>query len=105
MVKLIQALKGYEAVKELISHELEDYSYFNTGDLEWNDSYGDYKESDEEEHYKIEIKGHDEYLKTLYFNYNKESEKIEIEIGEDSWYEVRVYDNTIKYFWMALLKW
>lgn len=105
MAKLIQTLKGYEKVKELIENELSDYSYFKTKNLEWNDCYGDYDESDEEEHYKIEIYGHDEYLKTLCFNYNTKTEQIEIEIGEDSWYQIETYDYTIKYFWMALLKW
>jgi hypothetical protein len=43
--------------------------------------------------------------KNLYFNYNKKDNKIEVEIGEDSWYEICSYDWKIKYFWMALLQW
>ena len=104
-MKLIQTLKGYKEIKELIDGELVDFSYFEIGELKWNDAYGDYDEEDEEEHYEIEISGMRGKEKTLYFNYNKETGKIEIELSEDSWQEICSYDYKIKYFWMVLLEW
>ena len=81
MTSLIQSLKGYEKVKELIDDEIGEYSYFEAGELKWNDSYNDYNPEDEEEHYQIEIGGVDKQKKILYFNYNKKTEKIEIELS------------------------
>ena len=104
MSKLIQSLKGYEAVKKLIESEIGEYSYFEMGELQWNDSYS-FEETDEEEHYKIEIKANDEHLKTLYFNYDKRTEEIEVELNEDNWEKIQTCNWTIKYLWMALLKW
>lgn len=106
MSKLIQTLKGYQAVKELIEGELSDYSYFKAGELEWNDAYGEYEDDDEQEHYSIDITiGHEDKRRYLNFNYNKQEDTIEIELGEDSWQEVTDYDYKVKYFWMALLEW
>jgi len=108
MKKTIQELKGYEKIKELINDEIEEYSYFEAGELKWNNNYDDYDLEDEEEHYQIEIGvgvGDEKKKKILYFNYNKETEKIEIDLYEDNWHEVCSYDWKIKYFWMALLKW
>lgn len=99
-------MKGYEKVKELIEGELEDYSYFEAGELKWNSEYGAFEEYDKDEHYIIDIKvGHEDKYKTLRFNYNREKEEIEIELGEDHWQEVCDFKHTIKYFWMALLEW
>jgi len=95
---------GYEKVKELIEGELSDYSYFEIGELKLNDEYGSFDEEDEEEHYIIEITSRDK-VKTLRFNYNRKTDKIEIELSEDSFYEVDDYSYRIKYFWMALLEW
>ena len=97
-------MKGYEKIKELIEGELEDYSYFKIGELKWNDEFGNFDENNEDEHYIIEIeKG--EKTKTLRFNYNRKSDKIEIEISEDNYEEICDFQHTIKYFWMALLEW
>jgi len=104
MNKIIQNLKGYEAVKSLVESEISDYSYFKQGEVKWNDNYGDYDETDEQEHYQIDITTRDKH-KTLSFNYNIKEETIEIELGEDSWNEVCDYDWRVKYFWMALLEW
>lgn len=105
MTKLIQELKGYQAVKDLIEGELSDYSYWTAGELKWNSNYGDYEEDDEQEHYEINISNNRDKSKTLSFNYNKKEETMEIELGEDSWQEICDYDYKIKFFWMALLEW
>lgn len=102
--KIINNLKGYEKIKELIEDEISDYSYFEAGDLEWDDNYGDYLEEDTNEHYMININCGNSREVTLRFNYDSDG-KIEIEIGEDVFYEVCSYDYKVKYFWMALLKW
>jgi hypothetical protein len=91
-------------VKELVEGELSDYGYFQIRDYIWNDAYGEYDEQDEEEHYAVSITMSDK-TKVLAFNYNKKEDKIEIELGEDSWQEVDDYSHNIKYFWMALLTW
>jgi len=74
MAKLIQELKGYQAVKDLVEGELSDYSYWTAGELKWNDNYGDYEEDDEQEHYEINITNNRDKSKTLAFNYNKKEE-------------------------------
>src|SRR3972149_6247094 len=102
MTKLIQTLKGYQQVKDLVEGELSNYSYFKSEELKWNDNYGEYEEDDEQEHYAINIKFNDKN-KTLYFNYNIKEDAIEIELSEDCWEEVTTYDYKIKYFWMTLL--
>ena len=103
--QLIQELKGYKAVKDLVEGELSDYSYWSVGKLKWNDGFGDYEEDDEQEHYEICVSNNRDKTKILSFNYNKKEETIEIELGEDNWHEVNDYDYRIKYFWMALLEW
>lgn len=101
----LENLKGYKEVSELINGELDDYSYFEVGELKWNDSYGSYDEEDEEEHYIVEITGWNNKTKSLAFNYNVKEDKIEVELSEDSFYETNNYDYKVKYFWMALLEW
>jgi len=104
---IINNLKGYKEIMELISSELDDYSYFEYGKLEWNNGYGEYDKEDEDEHYEIEIKDTTQLdynkTKTLSFNYNKKDDKIEVELGEDNFHETDSYSHKVKYFWMALL--
>lgn len=98
-------MKGHDKIKEFIEGELSDYSYFEMGELKWNNAYGEFEEEDGEEHYIIDIKKGNEKTKTLNFNYDRKEDKIEVELGEDSWNEVTTYDWRVKYFWMALLEW
>lgn len=92
-------MKGYEKVKELVEGELDDYSFFSIKNIEM---YDDYKE---EEYYRVEIETNRDKKITLHLKYNIENDKISVELGEDTYEEVKSYDYTIKYFWMALLEW
>ena len=91
-------MKGYEKVKELIDRELEDYSYFEIGELKL------IEENDFEEFYEIDIEMHKKQ-KTLYFRYDRTEDKVGVQLGEDNYEETNDYDYKVKYFWMALLKW
>ena len=100
-------MKGFEKVKELIEGELEDYSYFEIGELKWNDEHGQPEEyGASEEYYIIDITANDK-VKTLRFNYDREKDKIGIMPHPEADYydEVADYNWTIKRFWMALLEW
>ena len=95
-------MKGYEKVKELIEREISDYSYFTIGELKLCDAYS---QTEDDEYYQVEISSLNNKSKILYFHYDRINDKIEIELGEDSWEEVEDYSYKIKYFWMALLTW
>ena len=95
-------MKGYEKVKEILKSELDDYSYFEYGEINIDKGYD---QTEEDEYYEVDIKkGNDEKV-TLGFHYLRKEDKIEILLGEDSYEEITTYDWRIKYFWMALLKW
>lgn len=85
-------MKSYNKLKELIEGELCNYSYFEGWDIEIEDSY---KEWD----YFIL------HTRCNSVRFRVSGDEIEIELGEDSYYEIRGYDTSIKYLWMALLKW
>lgn len=95
-------MKGYEKVKELIEGELGNYPYFDIGEIKLSDSYS---QTEEDEYYEVDISCLRHKKKTLYFHYDRNKEKIEIELGEDNWEEVEDFSSKIKYFWMALLTW
>lgn len=90
--------EGYKKIKELIENELSDYSYFSIGELEFQEKYVD------DEYYSIDITNGRDEIKTLYFKYDAE-EKVSIQLSEDNYEVIEDYSYTIKFFWMALLKW
>ena len=95
-------MKGYEKVKEILKSELDDYSYFNYGEIKVDKCYD---QTEEDEYYEVEVgKGVDKKV-ILCFHYSKEEDKMEILLGEDTFEEITTYDWRVKYFWMALLKW
>ena len=38
----------------------------------------------------------------LNFRYSENNKDLTIELSEDSWYETREYDSSVKYFWMLV---
>ena len=91
--------KGLEIIKEFVIDELEDFGYYDYKDIKFEEEYeGLY-------YYVVTIKTIDNKEKELRFKYDLDTDIISIEIGEDSYSEVKSYDSSIKYFWMALLKW
>jgi hypothetical protein len=92
--------KGLELIKDLVIDELEDFGYFDYKDIIFKEEYpkGDF-------YYIVTIKTIDNKEKELRFKYESEEDKISIQIGEDSYNEIRGYDSSIKYLWMTLLKW
>ena len=85
-------------LEEFLNEELEDYSYFTIEIIELEDT----NEKSNTEFYSVKITGGSN---TQYVSFRLDGKTIEVELGEDSWYEVCSCDYTIKYFWMALLKW
>ena len=90
-------MKYKQLLVDFLNEELEDYSYFTVEVIELDDS-----SNDETEYYTVKITGGSN---TKYVSFRLDGKLIEVELGEDSWYEVCTYEYTIKYFWMALLKW
>ena len=84
-------------IKELLENELSDYSFWQYSEPEVIEEYDGWK------YYQIEIFDHTTKTKTLYFRENYE--KLQIDLSEDSWYDIEYFDWTVKYFWMALLNW
>jgi len=89
-------MKHKELLVDFLNEELEDYSYFTVESIDLDD------EHQNSEYYNVKITGGD-HIK--YVSFKLDGKKIEVELGEDSWYEVCTYEYTVKYFWMALLKW
>lgn len=92
-------MKGYKAIEELITSELEDYSYFTEWELHLQEEYND------KEYYFVNIKAMDGREKILNFRTSDDGKKVEIEVSEDCYHEVTTYDFRVKYFWIALLSW
>ena len=95
---------GFEKIKDLVEGELGDYSFFEIGDIELYDEYGD------EEYYRVNIKAERTSIpkltnRIICFKYDTQNEDIYVELGEDNYEKVEDFDWTIKYFWMALLEW
>ena len=95
-------MKGYEKVKELLESELNDYSFFNYGEIKQDNGY---EQTEEDEYYVVDVKKGNDKEKTLCFHYNREKDILEVELGEDAFHEITTYDWKVKYFWMALLEW
>ena len=90
-------MKYFNKVEELIHGEIGDYSYYaDNYKIEFDDN-GD----EEYESYNLTIEPGDE--KIFCVSLRAKEDCIEVEVGEDCWYEVKDYDWTIKYFWIALL--
>ena len=89
-------MKHKHLLEDLLNEELGDYSYFTVESVECEDS------DENIEYYSVKITGGKH---TQYLSFKVDGIKIEVELGENSWYEVCTYEYTIKYFWMALLKW
>lgn len=85
-------MKKYDKLKELVEKELSEYSYFEGWDIKFEEEYKDY------EYYNLETKMNDVHFRVS-------DDKIEVELSEDSYYEIKYFDWTIKYFWMAILSW
>ena len=90
-------MKYLTKVEELVNGEIGDYSYYaDNSEIETVDSdEGDY------EYYELTIDANDD--KIFCVTLRAKEDCIEVEVGEDIWYEVKDYDWTIKYFWIALL--
>lgn len=89
-------MKYIKQLQEFLEEELNDYSSFKY-EIHFSDENKNY------ERYDVDIKQHDKDFSSVSFRLYEN--KIEIELGEGSWYETKTYDYHIKYFWMALLKW
>lgn len=91
-------MKHKHLIEEFLNEELGDYSYFTIEHIELEDS----DEESDIEYYSVKITGGNN---TQYLSFKVDGIKIEVELSENSWYEVCTYEYTIKYFWMALLRW
>lgn len=85
-------MKRYDKLKELIENELGDYSYFEGWEIEL-----EYQEK-EYDVFTLNNRCNDARFRVW-------DDKIEVELGEDSYYKVEYYEYTIKYFWQAILSW
>ncbi len=72
-------MKGYEVVKELLESELDDYCFFEVGEIKVNTGYD---QSEEDEYYEVEIKKGNDEKETLCFHYNRKEDKLEIEMSD-----------------------
>ena len=70
------------------------------------DDYGleyDYKWIEDCEWCEVDIKiEHSKDVVSLHFKYDEEKDDLLIELSEDSFYETREFDYTVKYFWMLI---
>ena len=91
---------GHEKIMELVNGELNDYGFFDIGEIQFEEQY------DDNEYYSIDIKsGHGSKEKTLRFKYDRKEDEIYVELSEDTYELTRSFDWQVKYFWMALLTW
>jgi len=90
--------KAVEILTEFLDSEINDSGLSYTYDL---------YENEEDYYYVFEvivIQDKDENrIKSIYFK--AEDAKLFVEASEDCWEEIKAYDWTVKYFWMAFLKW
>lgn len=89
-------------LKELLDRELEDFGigYEINQTIEYeimqNDAY-----YEDEIHWEVKFKfAGNEVFRYAQFKYE---DVLEIEIGEDSWYEVKWWETSVKYLWIAIL--
>lgn len=73
-------MKHIEKLKEILESELGDYSYH----FDYSIEFDVWENSDENvEYYQVTVQGTEDQKKRL--NFAVTSEKVEIELGEDSW--------------------
>jgi len=92
-------MKGYKKIEELVGTELEDYSYFEDWELNFEEEF------DNKEFYSVDVKTMDGRKKTLSFRYLIDYHKLEIEVSEDCYHEINYFSYNVKYLWIALLSW
>jgi len=79
-------------LKEYLDSECSGYDL--KYDWEWDEDCG---------HCEVTISNkHDTYSKELNFKYDDKKDDLLIELCEDSYYETREYDYTVKYFWILI---
>ena len=87
-------IKAVGVVEEIVSDELDGYSYFEG-----------WRVVEAEERDDGEVRVEVEVPNGNYLTFIVKSDDVEIELGEDCWYSIVTYDWRVKYFWMALLSW
>ena len=85
--------KFKKRLTEFLESEATDYSMCYS--FEWND---DYNCAD----VLIENELDETKFKRVNFKYNEIEDDLEIELCEDSYYTVREFDETVKFFWMLV---
>ena len=92
--------KEFNAIQDLIDGEIEDLAHFEFVDLEIIYANFDGNNNEKFKCWEATISELDK-IKTLYFKSDKLG-SIKIQVGED-YHRVHSKDNSIKYFWIALL--
>lgn len=87
--------KGFECLKEFLESELGDYSHTFSYKIEPSE------EDDPVFYYDVEILKDDERHQCLSFKYEADSNKLFVDLCEDSWEEITTYDWRVKYFWIT----
>ena len=82
--------KFVKRLTEFLDSECDDYGLNYS--WEWNS---------DTECCEVEITRYD-YKAYVEFKYNEKADDLSIEMGEDSWYETREFDYSVKYFWMMI---
>ena len=82
--------KMIDRLEDYLDSECDDYSWDYS--WEWNE---------DTECCEVEISSEDRNV-VLSFQYDEPKDDLSIELGEDSWYVTREFDQTIKYFWMLV---
>lgn len=85
-------LKELELVREFLDSELSDWDW--KYDIEYDPDSG--------RNFDVDFPN-DVPLRCVYFRVN-DNEELEVELGEDSWHEVRIYDSSVKYFWISAMR-
>lgn len=63
----------------------------------------DYKWCEDTQCCEVEITtDHNDNLKTINFRYDELKDNLSIELSEDSFYETKEFDWSVKYFWMLI---
>lgn len=81
--------------EDFLNNELSDYSF-------WEYNISAPEESNDTTYYYVEVTGIDDKVKHLTFKEDKND--LQILLGEE-YHTIEYFDWTVKYFWMALLKW
>jgi len=89
--------ESLRALREFLNSQIDDYGLEHT--IEHTEEYAG------ADYYTVTISQDygDKKSKDVCFKY--EDDKLYVEVGEDNWYETKVYDHTVKHFWMAFMEW